>query len=327
MSIRTSWQKSLPERNGVKKRKFAGKLAVVITALVLAALVCCAPALADWKQEVCHYLRPERSAETEAGEEENGETETESGTAAAGSFWNIGDVVNREIDGEIYTFRCIDQNYADQDENHLQGALFLCDSVIPANYSSDYVLEEMADGSHDYVFAAGPIVNFGNIADYKYSRIRAWLQKSEDHFTDALTISTGIARAYTGSTEAGMFSAWRENSLTAAAIGMQQMTDRLFILSVDEAVQYREYLWRFGNTERENPQTQVDEFCTAYWLRSPMGTTQTADTGYMYTVDLVQGNICAKAIMPGLEGEIPEDDELAVTGTVGVRPVFVLPQA
>ena len=94
--------------------------------------------------------------------------------------WNLGDVLMGELDGESFFFRCIDQNYSDEEGNHRQGALFLCDTVIPADFGSSYTYEALEDGSFGYVFEPGPIVNFGKTNDYKYSRIRDWLKQSED---------------------------------------------------------------------------------------------------------------------------------------------------
>lgn len=112
-----------------------------------------------------------------------------------------------------------------------------------------------------------------------------------------------------------------EGGLTAQYLGSQKMEDRLFILSVDEAYRYRNWLWKFGAVKRKNPETQISEFCKGYWLRTPCGT---AEGSQIYIVDLVQGNIRPEAVQTA-ETE-KQDDEMKVTGTTGVRPVFVLPQ-
>ncbi|MDO5407201.1 MAG: DUF6273 domain-containing protein [Eubacteriales bacterium] len=237
--------------------------------------------------------------------------------------WNIGDVQARELDGEIYLFRCIDQNYGDGMETHRESALFLCDSVIPADFGSDYSLEPDENGRFDYHFTAGPIVNFGEKSDYKYSGIRAWLTDSEENFADTEPVNIGVSRAYTGSTEAGMYSQFQEAKLTGSYIGSQRLSGKLFILSVDEAVRYKEYLWKFDGAEEDNPESQVRMFCKGYWLRTPEGNTQNHDTGRMYMVDLVNGNLHPCEISP--EGGTAEE-ELNVTGTTGVRPVFTMPQ-
>ena len=60
--------------------------------------------------------------------------------------WELGDLQQAEIDGQNMLFRCIDQNYSDHMENHGQTALFLCETVIPADYGSRYELREQEDG-------------------------------------------------------------------------------------------------------------------------------------------------------------------------------------
>ena len=55
------------------------------------------------------------------------------------------------------------------------------------------------------------------------------------------------------------------------SIGYQRLTARLFSLSVEEALKYKDYLWKFGDTDADNPEDVTDNFCNGYWLRSPMG--------------------------------------------------------
>lgn len=240
------------------------------------------------------------------------------------THWNIGDMVAREIDGNTYIFECIDQNYSDKTENHREGALFFCTSVIPANTGSEYVYEEQLDGSMDYTFKPGPIVNFGNSNDYKYSKVQKWLAQSGDDYYDTEDISIGVDKAYMGATEELRYEDLDEDALLPYYIGHQKLTGRLFILSVDEALKYRDYLWRFEGSDTNNPDTQYGAFSKAYWLRNPMGTTaEYNETNQVYVVDLVNGNIHPNAIKPDTDST---DEELKVTGTVGVRPAFVLPQ-
>jgi hypothetical protein len=250
--------------------------------------------------------------------------------------WNIGDTVLREIDGQEYRFRCIDQNYWDQEENHRQCALFLCDSVIPADFGSKYAWEVLEDGSHGYVFHAGPVTFFGESNEYKYSYVRDWLsQAAETEFSMAEPVQTGVTQAYTGSTGTGLYEQLQASDLKAAEIGSQKMNDRLFILSVDEALRYRNWLWRFEGAEEKNPWTQINEYCKGYWLRNPAGVSGNYDTDRVYVVDLVQGNIRPELVhaaedendgSEGRAGTAQEDEELKNTGTIGVRPVFALAQ-
>ncbi len=237
--------------------------------------------------------------------------------------WNLGDVLTGELDGERFFFRCIDQNYSDEEGNHRQGALFLCDTVIPADFGSSYTYEALEDGSFGYVFEPGPIVNFGKTNDYKYSRIRDWLKQSEVGFSQAKEISVGVSRAYAGETDDGMYGQFQESDLRGAYIGDQKLTGKLFILSVDEALKYRDWLWRFGDSEEENSQSVSSAHAKGYWLRNPVGTAGEHDTGLVYVVDLMKGKIRPAAICPTEDGA---DEELRVTGAIGVRPAFVMPQ-
>lgn len=238
--------------------------------------------------------------------------------------WNIGDVLEKEIDGERYQFRCIDQNYSDGTENHRQAALFLCDTVIPADFGADYSYELAENGTFEYRFRPGPIGNFGAGSDYKYSNIHEWLHGSEADFYDAEDISIGTSYACTGSTEAGRYGDLKDAELEPFYIGSQKLTARLFVLSVDEALKYKNWLWRFGDTDGENPQTQTGEFSKAYWLRTPEGNERGHDTGFVYVVDLVNGNIHPESVRP--ECGSMEDEQLEATGTTGVRPAFVIAQ-
>ncbi len=237
--------------------------------------------------------------------------------------WNLGDVLTGELDGERFFFRCIDQNYSDEEGNHRQGALFLCDTVIPADFGSSYTYEALEDGSFGYVFEPGPIVNFGKTNDYKYSRIRDWLKQSEVGFSQAKEISVGVSKAYAGETDDGMYGQFQESDLRGAYIGDQKLTGKLFILSVDEALKYRDWLWRLEGSEEENSQSVSSAHAKGYWLRNPVGTAGEHDTGLVYVVDLMKGKIRPAAICPTEDGA---DEELRVTGAIGVRPAFVMPQ-
>ena len=246
------------------------------------------------------------------------------GTSGQG-HWQPGDVQVREIDGQVYMFQCIDQNYSDRTENHRQSALFLCTSVIPSNIGSIYHYEEQPDGTYDYVFQPGPIVNFGMTNDYKFSNIRSWLEDSRDNFDDAEEISIGVDNSYMGSTASGRFSKLNDDGLRGNYIGNQKLTGNLFILSVDEALKYKDYLWKFDGSAADNPETQYSAYSKAYWLRNPMGTAADyAQTGQVYVVDLVNGNIHSQTVKPKAGSGV--DEELSITGTVGVRPAFAVPQ-
>lgn len=273
-------------------------------------------------EDVYTVVRFSMKRVSEFWEKKPGEN-TDLGESWEKAHWNIGDVLTGEIDGECYRFRCIDQNYSDLAGNHQEGALFLCDDVIPANTGSSYVYEPLEDGSYGYVFYPGPVVNFGNENDYKYSNIRRWLKAWEENFFKAKDIDIGVSFAYMGSTGQGMYDQLWESDLKAYPIGNQKLTGKLFILSVEEALKYREWLWNFDGSRQENSLSQTGAFSKGYWLRSPVGTSKNHDTGFVYGVDLEKGRICPVKVGP--DGTA-EEEELQVTSSMGIRPAFVMPQ-
>lgn len=237
--------------------------------------------------------------------------------------WNLGDIVEQELDGIYYQFQCIDQNYLYKEENQKQMALFLCTSIISADTGSDYWYVEQEDGSLSYEFCPGPIVNFGSSNDYKYSHIRKWLNETGAERLEGEEIPIGVDYAYTGYTEEMQFGEINRSGLKPGYIGNQKMSDRIFILSVDEALKYKEYLWKFEGEHEENPDTQYGPYSKGYWLRNPMGTSADYDTNYVYVVDIVNGNIRPWLMKPE---EVHDDKEQSLTSTIGVRPAFVMPQ-
>lgn len=237
--------------------------------------------------------------------------------------WELGDLQQAEIDGQNMLFRCIDQNYSDHMENHGQTALFLCETVIPADYGSRYELREQEDGSHEYEFCPGPLVNFGQSSDYKHSNIQTWLEQAGDKIYLAKQVQIGTDMAFTGETPKGEYSSFDAVNLSSHPIGAQSLYGKLFLLSVEEAVKYKEFLWTFEGAQEENPETQLSSFSKGYWLRTPMGTGDGADMGYVYGVDLERGQIRPERIRP-TEGT--GDAELDATSPFGVRPAFVMPQ-
>ena len=237
--------------------------------------------------------------------------------------WELGDLQQAEIDGQNMLFRCIDQNYSDHMENHGQTALFLCETVIPADYGSRYELREQEDGSHEYEFCPGPLVNFGQSSDYKHSNIQTWLEQAGDKIYLAKQVQIGTDMAFTGETPKGEYSSFDAVNLSSHPIGAQSLYGKLFLLSVEEAVKYKEFLWTFEGAQEENPETQLSSFSKGYWLRTPMGTGDGADMGYVYGVDLERGQIRPERIRP-TEGT--GDAELDATSPFGVRPAFAMPQ-
>ena len=239
------------------------------------------------------------------------------------SNWRIGDLVTEYVGDEEYTFRCIDEDYSDYKGNKTGSALFLCESVIPAGLGAGYKDVVDATGHIQKVWTPGPIAYFGDNNNYKYSKIKAFLDGTEV-FTAANSL-IGVNNSYTGATAKDKFSQLTDSGLKTYSIGYQQMTAQLFILSVDEALRYKNYLWKFGDTQVDNPETITDSTSNAYWLRNPSGTTSDYNTsGMIYVVDLINGNIHTENIKPaGGSG----DPYIDTQTTVGIRPAFTLPNS
>ena len=217
-------------------------------------------------------------------------------------IWKEGDVQLREVGGEILSFTCIDDDYHDWQNEHRKAALFLCDRVIRADVDT-------APGKKMKIFS------FGKDNNYKTSQVRAWLQKNSQNSSFCLEpIHTGIQTAYMGSTAAGAFSQTSGRELARHDIGFQLMNDQLFCLSLEEALAYREYLWRFDSGD-DNPQSQVSAYSQGYYLRTPFYL-QDENGKFIYNqqiygVDLVNG--CLRPVRTDSE-------------TYGVRPAFALSQ-
>lgn len=237
--------------------------------------------------------------------------------------WNVGDVQERELDGITYRFRCIDQNYGDETDRSRQKALFLCDTVIPADTGSYWTYEKTEEGTWGYRFYPGPLVSFGESDSYKHSRVRSWLKEAEENFGELSQVAAGVVYAYEGSTKEGSRQQMVPQGLKPRYLGNQSMTDGLFLLSVDEALKYRSWLWRFEGAKDENPESQQSSFCKSYWLRTPFGGRNAKEGEMVYVVDLIRGNIHPQPIKTDGTGE---DEELNITGTTGVRPAFTVPQ-
>lgn len=271
---------------------------------------------ADWQQDGTRWQKVRFSVEWKDFSEEGEEDEHFQEDWGA-RYWQLGNVVVRELAGQSYTFRCIDQNYLNAGEAGQTAALFLCDSVIPADMGAEYVYEEQENGHYDYVYNPGPIADFGDTGSYKHSRIRQWLDSVADENWGLAQVDLGVGSSYTGQTEEGAFEQLEEGALHPQTLGYQSLTGKLFVLSVEEAVRYRQYLWRFGvlPNEDENPETQTGAFSKGYWLRTPYGK-DSQGIPSVYVVDLVHGVIRPQQVSAG-------DSQ---TMSIGVRPAFALPQ-
>ncbi len=209
--------------------------------------------------------------------------------------YSIGDIQARTIGGMIYLFRCIDDDYEDAMGNSQKTALFLSDRVIRSDM----------EGSSKKM-------SFGPNNNYKYSKVRQWLMDQADaDFAHETYI--GITRSYRGVTEKGMYEQLNENDLVGYDRGFQLLHDRVFILSVDEALEYKDYLWKFNGSETNNPESQVSAYSKGYYLRTPQDN-GLDDWWYgdgIYSVSLINGNI-----QPVNVGDT----------SVGIRPVMAIPQ-
>lgn len=56
--------------------------------------------------------------------------------------------------------------------------------MIPANYGSEYSYLPDEAGTMSQVFHPGPVVNFGDESDYKYSKIHNWLSEHQMAFSE-----------------------------------------------------------------------------------------------------------------------------------------------
>lgn len=206
--------------------------------------------------------------------------------------YNIGDVQARRIKGKIYLFRCIDEDYGKK-------ALFLCDSTIRSDIDSSAATVKK--------------LTFGSNNNYKYSYIRTWLNDNADDLFGAEATLIGTNVAYQGATGDGSYEQFNENELIALEKPFQLLEDEIFILSVEEAIQYREYLWRFGGSEENNQETQYSAYSRGYYLRTPQ---YKGENGFeygpgIYVVDF-SGSIHPVSV--------------SSTDNIGIRPVIAIRQ-
>ncbi|MDW2798772.1 DUF6273 domain-containing protein [Clostridium boliviensis] len=210
--------------------------------------------------------------------------------------YSLGDIQAGIIGKRIYLFRCIDEDYEDTMGNSQKTALFLCDSVIRSD-----------------IIGASKKLNFGDSNNYKYSNVREWLQKNA---VDSIFLSdtcVGITKAFLGSTRRGMYDQLNESGLTGYGRLYQSMNDKIFILSVEEGLRYRDYLWKFNGSDINNPKSQISAYSKGYYLRTPQdgGPNDFRYGEGIYTVSLTDGNI----------------QPVNVSETsIGIRPVMTIPQ-
>lgn len=210
--------------------------------------------------------------------------------------YSIGDVQYRTIGNKTYSFRCIDEDYEDARNNSQKTALFLCDSVIRSD-----------------IMGTSKKLNFGDNNNYKYSKVRKWLQNNASDSRFLHNAYIGITRSYIGSTGRGTYEQLKESSLMGYERLYQSMEDKVFILSVEEALKYRDYLWKFNGSQTNNPDSQISTYSKGYYLRTPQNG-GLEDFWYgegIYAVSLIDGNI--------------QPVNASETG-IGIRPVMTIPQ-
>lgn len=212
------------------------------------------------------------------------------------THYNIGDVQARTIGNKTYLFRCIDDDYEEAMNNSQQKALFLCDSVIRSDING-----------------TSKKLTFGSNNNYKYSNIRKWIQDNATDNLFAKNTYIGITSSYLGATKKGTYEQLNDGSLMGYNRLYQSMEDKVFCLSVEEALKYREYLWRFEGSETDNPESQVSAYSKGYYLRTPQdgGIDDFRYGNGIYAVSLVDGNI----------------QPVGVSETsIGIRPAMTIPQ-
>lgn len=217
-------------------------------------------------------------------------------------YWKKGELQARKIGEQIYLFQCVDEDYRNEQFAHKKAALFLCDSVIRSDIERDsFQLKK---------------ISFGEDNNYKVSDVRKWLnQNAEYKFSDLETVPIGISSAYLGSTKEGTWDQLDESQLFQYDIGFQLMKDTMFCLSLEEALKYRDVLWKFEDSEENNPETQLSPHSEGYYLRTPVYRTDESGnfqyTDQIYAIDLKHGTI----------HPVNTNDT-----AFGIRPAFVLLQ-
>lgn len=206
--------------------------------------------------------------------------------------YQIGDVQARNIGGRIYLFRCIDDDYEDAMDNSQRTALFLCERVIRSDT--------------DRSLTGFNKLSFGSDNNYKHSKVRKWLQENAEDARFNHSSYIGITHSYEGMTESKAYDQLSEDCLIEYDRKFQLMEDRVFCLSMEEALKYREELWRFEGSGENNPESQMSAYSRGYYLRSPQ-----KGPG-IYVVDLADGSIHP--------AEVTSTD-------IGIRPAMTLPQA
>lgn len=198
--------------------------------------------------------------------------------------WEAGDFQSRHIGGKSYLFRCVNDNYKDNSNLDKAMAIFLCDTVIPPYEGLGFNEDNTKWDTR----------SFGENNNYRYSVIRQFLRENQRETGSMVTMDVGVKNEYEGSTAVGSFEALDEKGLTRHKRGVAQyLEEKLFIPSVEEALDMRDYLWKFNRSGKDNIDAVYDgQYLTSYWLRTPAYGTD----DMVYTVNLKDGTIEPHAV-------------------------------
>lgn len=193
--------------------------------------------------------------------------------------WKVGDFQSRYIGNKSYLFRCVNDNYKDNSNLDKALAVFLCDTVLPSYEGLGFNEDNT---KRDTRF-------FGNNNNYRYSVIRQFLRENQRETGSLVTMDVGVKNEYKGSTAVGSFESLNEKDLTRYKRNVSQyLEEKLYIPSVEEALDMRNYLWKFNRSDRDNIDAVYDgNYLTSYWLRTPVYGTD----DMVYTVNLKGGTI------------------------------------
>lgn len=207
--------------------------------------------------------------------------------------WKVGDIQSRQIGDQSYLFRCVNDNFKDNSNLDKSMALFVCDTVLPS-----YVGMEFNDSN-----TRRETRFFGSNNNYRYSEIHKFLNENKKETGSLVTMDIGIVNEYEGSTKSGAFQTLDQRDLTKHKRSTPQYFEsKLFIPSVEEALDMKDYLWKFNRSEKNNVGDIYDgQYLTSYWLRTPVYGT----TDMVYVVNLADGTIEPHSV----------SEEYAITGT------------
>ena len=210
-----------------------------------------------------------------------------------GRHWKVGDSQTLKLGDEMYRFHCVDDDYGSNSE-YQRCALFLCDTVIRSDVDSTESKRE--------------ILTFGRTNNYKTSYIREWLEnKYEDSEDELISVKTGVNSAYLGASIPGTFEEFKENSFYQYRLPVQIAEDDVFLLSLEEAMEYRTALW--------DVEGGGSSYSRGYWLRTP---------SYLETED---GLFCYGQWEYAVDMELGCIRPMDISdGSIGIRPAFCLPQ-